>query len=172
LHEGGIQAAIQAGIERQVGSLVYSKIQAVLLKTAGITRSNGSIRTADENDARLATQRKLLAGKPQRFLEVDRTLVSPSEWAAACAALAKINSPTLQGKWNSPAAQLDCLVGVAEEIYATIRVEHPTPAGHKPKVVAADEFTPIFVCVSLGLRQPLLPSAVSRSLVSCLCYDD
>ena len=34
---------------------------------------------------------------------------------------------------------------VAEDIYETIRVEHPTPAGSKPKVIAADEFTPIFV---------------------------
>jgi hypothetical protein len=49
------------------------------------------------------------------------------------------------GKWNSPSAQLDCLARVAEDIYATIRVEHPTPAGHKPTVIAADEFTPIFV---------------------------
>jgi len=49
------------------------------------------------------------------------------------------------GQWNSPAAQLDCLARVAEDIYATIRTEHPTPAGHKPKVIAADEFTPIFV---------------------------
>ena len=164
LHESGIQAAIKAGIERQVGSLVYSKIQSVLLKTAGITRSNGSFHTAAENDARLATQRKLLEGKPQRFLEIDRTLISPSEWVAACDALAKVNGTTVQGKYNSPVAQLDCLVGVAEEIYDTIRVEHPTPVGHKPKVVAADEFTPIFVCVPLDLRHQL-PAASFRHVV-------
>ena len=56
---------------------------------------------------------------------------------------------------NSPTKQMRCLVDAARSIYKTIDVEHRQKAGDKPRVVAADEFTPIFIFVisRSGARQ-------------------
>ena len=102
LRPDAIEAAIQMGVERHIGGVLYSKMQKVLLATAGTTRAgpqHGSSEapTAAELDARLLEQRSLLGDKPQRFLEIDPTLISRTEWRKAREALSKINSSTIQG---------------------------------------------------------------------------
>ena len=92
-----IEAAIQMGVEWYIGGIVYSMLQKVLLKIAGATRARPATATAAENDARLLTQRDLLEGKPQRFLEIDPKLISRSEWRKPCETLAKINGCTING---------------------------------------------------------------------------
>lgn len=92
-----IEAAIQMGVEWYIGGIAYSMIQKVLLKTAGATRARPATASAAENDSRLLTQRDLLEGKPQRFLEIDPKLISRSEWRKPCATLAKINGSTING---------------------------------------------------------------------------
>ena len=103
LRPDAIEAAIQTGVEWHIGGVVYSKMQKVLLATAGTTRAgpqHGSEPlTAAELDARLLEQRSLLGDKPQRFLEIDPTLISRTEWRKAREALSKINGSTIQGTY-------------------------------------------------------------------------
>ncbi len=107
LDPGGIDAAIQMGVEWYIGGVVYSMLQKVLLKTAGSTRTRPGA-TAAENDARLLVQRDLLGGKPQRFLEIDPHLISRSEWQKPCATLSKINSATINGAMIPSSAKCTC----------------------------------------------------------------
>ena len=124
--------------------------------SVGTDMSTGSV------DLLLRQRVAILTSLPQESLGIEHALVSSSGWRVACIALGKVSSA------NSPMAQLDCLVHAAELVYDTIRQEHPLVSGQSQRVIAADEFTPIFVWVVLhsgvsdlcSVRQPLPPSAV------------
>jgi hypothetical protein len=173
----GLIEAVQQAVERITGSILYSHLGSTLLAVAATTRASinldadlaGGPLTGIPVGAELSTGRldlllrqrvALLTSLPQESLGIERALVSSSGWRVACIALGKASSA------NSPMAQLDCLVHAAELIYDTIRQEHPLASGQSQRVIAADEFTPIFVWVVLhsgvsdlcSVRQPLSPT--------------
>lgn len=156
----GLNMAVQHAIEQVVGSVLYGHLRHTLIAVAATTRAMISINvapagsspsssplatvcTSGELDIAFRERVVLLEGLPQESLGVESSLVSPSNWRAASTALVKIESA------NSPVAQLDCLVHAAEQVYATIREEHPLQSGQSQRVIAADEFTPIFIWVVL-----------------------
>lgn len=151
----GLDVALQQAIERITGSVLYGHIARTLLAVAATTRAMISINimpgggpptavlTTGELDLAFRERVELLEHLPQEAVGVERDLVSSSNWRAACSALGRIESA------NSPVAQLDCLVHAAEQVYDTIREEHPLQPGDSQRVIAADEFTPIFIWVVL-----------------------
>lgn len=181
----GLIEAVQQAIERVTGSILYGHLGPMLLAVAATTRASinleanpaggslsqipvGTELSTGRLDLLLRHRVALLTSLPQESLGVERALVSSSDWHVACIALGKTSSA------NSPIAQLDCLVHAAELVYDTIRKEHPLVSGQSQRVIAADEFTPIFVWVVLhsgvtdlcSVRQPLCPSPLQLVAVS------
>jgi len=96
-------------------------------------------------EKRLAALRKMFQFKPQRTFQVAEELVSAREWEEARRVLGRIS------EMLTPYEQLDCLMEAAAAIYAEIRKAQTRKDGSDgrshPKVVGADEFTPIWVYV-------------------------
>ena len=135
---------IQAGVEQQVLAPRYATMIAL------------SRPRYERQELRLHNLRALVRGKSQQFFGVTDDLVSPKlEYCAARGCLQEFSSS------NTPSAELTCLVNCATAIYReTQAVTKQRGSGTSPKVVGADEFTPIFVFVVCRSADalPFLPS--------------
>ena len=102
--------------------------------------------TVVEKEKALATLRVHLSGKPQQHFDVHDELISGNQWEGARQELCNLQS----GKLKTPNAMLDCLISTAAAIYKEIEHIQRATAGvdlSKPRIVGADEFTPIWVFV-------------------------
>ena len=137
-----VAEAVNGGVDRWLGEAIWEELHAeIMSETAARPSCHGGGRTNSQDDLRFAHQCDLIQDKPQHFYQLKPSLISPSEWQAACAELRQMKSAA------SPTAQLQCLIEAASAIYTAIDEEHPRLPGEKPLVVAADEFTPIFIFV-------------------------
>lgn len=126
---------VEAGVERAV---IKPKYPALLEMVCARFRAK---------EKRLAALRKMFHFKPQRTFQVAEELVSAREWEDARRVLGRIS------EMLTPYEQLDCLMEAAAAIYTEIRKAQTRKDGgsdgraQHPKVVGADEFTPIWVYV-------------------------
>ena len=129
---------IEAGVEQQVLAPRYASMIAL------------SRPRCERQELRLHNLRTLVRGKSQQFFGIAEDLVSPQlEYCAARGYLQDFSSS------NTPTAELTCLVNCATAIYRETQVVTKRRGGTtSPKVVGADEFTPIFVFVVCRLVDP------------------
>ena len=121
---------VEAGVERAVLSSRYASILA-LTSPRYIAQ-----------EKRLQDLRTLVRQRPQSAFGIAEDLVSPLEWCAARGCLSEMRS------MKTPAEELACLNTTATAIYREMQAGQARKReGKAPKVIGADEFTPIFIYV-------------------------
>jgi hypothetical protein len=122
---------VEAGVEEQVLSVRYQPLIAL------------SRPRFEEKEARLQNLRSLVRGWSQQKWGIAEDLVSPLEFCAARGCLQEFAGA------KTPSAELTYLTNCATAIYREMQAgqKRGRKSGSGPKVVGADEFTPVFIFV-------------------------